>query len=41
MSSPYGPYKLGYTRVTMVMTMSYEKVILSKTLKVIVVRIVL
>ena len=34
-SSPYGPYGLGYTRATMVITKSYTiKLIWSKSLKI-------
>ena len=41
MSSLYGLNIVGYKRVTMVVTKSYEEVIRSKTLKTVVVRIVL
>jgi len=40
-SSPYGPYMLGYTRVTVVETKSYKGVIRSKSLKSTKVRIAL
>ncbi len=39
-SSPYGPYELGYTRVTMTITMGSMKVILSQSKKIVIVQIV-
>jgi len=40
-SSRYGPYKLGYTRVTIVITIRSKYVNWSKSLKITLVRIVL
>ena len=40
-SSPHGPYDLGYTRATMVVTEGSEAVMLSRSLKAISVQIVL
>ena len=40
MSSPYGPYGLGYTRATMVITKSCKDVNLSESLNVILVQII-
>ena len=40
MSSPYGPYELGYTRATMVITKSCKDVSQSQSKKIILVRIV-
>jgi len=40
-SSPYGLNILGYTRVTIVKTESYKRLIVSKSLKIAKVRIVL
>jgi len=40
-SSPYGLNILGYTRVTMAKTESYERLIVSESLKIVKVRIVL
>ena len=35
-SSPYGPYELGYKRATMTITKGYTKLILSKSIKIVV-----
>jgi len=40
MTSRYGPYNLGYTCATIVITKRRKEVILSKTLKIILVQIV-
>jgi hypothetical protein len=39
-SSPHGPYRLGYTRATMVITVGCNSANLSEPLKIILVRIV-